>query len=172
MMGTLQNPRGKLQDLRVTIGAAETAEVAKERRVNEEEERERRAEKELRERERRSHGEKVKLAKEIFRWCGEFCKTKEYQRLDALIEAEGVKSFCIGHGDSRCCWYLHVLDDGSLRYAPFAKGTTSKPESVLRTPEQLASVLTLEMIKEVHQKIVTGEVYEYLKRELKRHFSD
>jgi len=168
MTGTLQNPRGRLQELRVAIGAAETVAAAKERRMNEEEERERRAEKESRERERRSHSEKVKLAEEVFRWCGKFCKTKEYRRLDILTEAEGVKSFCVGHGDSRCCWYLHVRNDGSLRYAPFSGGISQKRERVLNTPKQLASELTLEKIKQVHHSIVTGKVYEYLKWNLRR----
>ena len=168
MTGELQNLRGRLQELRVAIGAAETVVATKRMWGCEVLERERQADKESHKLECRSRGEKVKLAEEVFRWCGQFCKTKEYLRLDVLNEREGVKSFCVGHGDSRCCWYLHVLDDGSLRYAPFSGGISQKRERVLNTPKQLASELTLEKIKQVHHSIVTGKVYEYLKWNLRR----
>lgn len=169
----------KLEKLKKAVKSAEKRGAEDKRYAEEQEKKEERIEREFWQGEGRKFDEKLRLAEEVFRWCREFCRTDEYRKLlargisfaqdleDSLQFYYGGWGHERGNGDCGRGSRLCLRKDETLFYCAGYKWMWPVYERHFKTAKELARELTKEYLKELHQFISTGEVYDELREEVK-----
>lgn len=128
------------------------------------------------EEESRKMKEKLEMTEEIFRWGREFSQSDLYKRLDAL--GYGLTSYRSFWGHRRngrnfgCNSELHLMKDGTFFYTTTYKWMNGGgiPAVTFERPEEMAERLTYDYIKELYERIKSGEIYERILQKLVKEY--
>jgi len=130
--------------------------------------------------ERKMRSEKLRLAKRIFSWGWDLCKTQDYSDLASFGASfsgslPGTLWFSGGGwGHTRSsdnevgCWSrLHLTKEGKFIYLAGYKWMGLLVESFkLETPEEMVEKLSFQYLCKQHDYIKSGRVYEDIKKRL------
>lgn len=162
----------KLRTLNRAIKSAEKKIAEEKREAEEVRKKEERADREFWQGERRNMGEKLRLAEDIIRWSRKFCRSEEYRRLRRIDFSDYLTFYCSWWGHKRegrgfgCVSQLYLRKDGTFYYSTRYKWFPYPYKRTFKTARELAKRLTRDYLKELHQFIATGRVYEKLRKKV------
>ncbi|MCL5115474.1 MAG: hypothetical protein M1528_03000 [Candidatus Marsarchaeota archaeon] len=121
------------------------------------------------ENEKAKHKEKLELSESILAWAKEFAASKEYGRVQMLLDNNEIRIFDgeWGHeppseyGSYGCWSHVSVRKDGSLEYWAGYKWTSSSAH-ILRSKEEMASKLGYNYLSELNDFLHSKRVWQKL----------